>query len=523
MKNKEISGTRTDNFVKNTTIGIIMQFFSLILSFVSRTIFIKLLTNDYLSINGLFSNILSTLSVIELGFGTALIYFMYKPVATNDEKQINKILKYYKKIYSIIGITMILMGLLVIPLMKYIIKDPPIIKENLNYIYILFLLNTSIGYFFSHKVAIINAYQKTYINSVYNQVFKWIQMILQVIILITTKNYILYLIIQLICTFLNYLLISLKANKLFPFIKKKSSDELSKREKKEITKKVKSLIFYRMNPAILNGSDNIILSSFVGVKYVGIYSNYYLIISYLSMFISQITSSLEIGIGNLNALETKEKKEKTFYNSFYLCFFIHGIVCVLLMALTNDFIRIWLGKEYLFSDYILFSIVLILFINGMQFTCYSFRTTAGLFEKSRYVPLYEIIINLVVSIILAKYIGVVGVFLGTSIARITTLFWTDPKLLYNELFEKKNKKKYYIKYFKYTTLTIVTGLIVFFLSKAFITSSFLTWLVKAIVLSILTIAIFIVSTIKTEEYKVFSENIKNIFKKLLKKEGAKNG
>lgn len=517
-KTKElIKKTRTENFVKNTTIGIVMQFFSLILSFVSRTIFIKILTNNYLSINGLFSNILSTLSVVELGFGTALIYFMYKPVATDDKEQINKILKYYKKVYTIIGLTMIAIGLMVIPFMKYIIKEPPAIKENLNYIYILFLLNTVIGYFFSHKVAIINAYQKTYINSIYNQIFKWIQLVLQVAIIILTKNYILYLLIQLICTLFNYLLISFKANSLFPFIKDRNVGELSKKEKKEISKKVKSLIFYRMNPAILNGSDNIILSSFVGLKYVGIYSNYYLIISYISMFISQITSSLEIGIGNLNALETKEKKEKTFYNSFYLCFFIHGIVCALLMALTNDFIRIWLGEEYVFSNFILFSIILILFINGMQFTCYSFRTTAGLFEKNRFVPLYEVIINLLVSIILAKYLGVVGVFLGTSIARLSTLFWTDPQLLYNELFDKNNKKYYYIRYLKYTIIAAFSGALSFFLSTKFAVNSFFMWIIKAVFLSIFVIGIFIILTYKSDEFRVFYENIKKIFKKIIKK------
>ena len=514
---KNINSSRTENFVKNTSIGIFMQLFSLILSFVSRTIFIKLLTNDYLSVNGLFSNVLSTLSVVELGFGTALIYFMYKPVATNDKEKIKQILQYYKRVYAIIGLTMIAIGLMIIPFMGYIIKDPPVIKENLNLIYILFLLSTVTGYFFSHKVAIINAYQKSYVNSIYNQIFKWIQMILQVVFLILTKNYIIYLLIQLICTILNYLFISRKANNMFPFIKEKAEKNISEKEKKEIATKVKSLIFYRINPAILNGSDNIILSSIVGINYVGIYSNYYLIISYLSMFISQITSALEVGLGNLNAIESKEKKEKVFYDSFYLCFFIHGIVCILLMALTNDFIKIWLGKEYLFSNFILFTIVLVLFVNGMQFACYTFRTTSGLFEKNRLVPLYEIIVNLIVSIVLAKYIGVAGVFLGTSIARLSTLFWTDPKLLYDEIFEKKNKKKYYIKYLKYVFIEIGIGLIIYVLSNNFVTNNYFMWFIKAIIMGIVALILFILLTFKTEEYKVFSSNIRKILKKITSK------
>lgn len=516
-KTKNISVSRTENFVRNSTVGIFMQILSLILSFISRTIFIKLLSNDYLSINGLFSNILSTLSIVELGFGTALIYYLYKPVANNDKEGIKVILKYYKKVYTIIGSAMIILGLMVIPFMDYIIKDPPNVKENLNFIYVLFLISTASGYFYYYKTALINAYQKNYIVSIYNQAFKWLQMILQIVVLITTKNYILYLIIQLVCALLNYLCLSLKANKMFPFIKEKTDKNISNDDKKEISKKVKSLIFYRLNPAILNGSDNIILSSVVGVKYVGIYSNYYLITSYLSMFISQITSSLEIGVGNLNAIETKEKKEQIFYDSFYLCFFIHSIVCILLMSLTNDFINIWLGKDYLFTDFILFSIVLVLFVNGMQFACYTFRTTSGLFEKNRFVPLYEVIINIVISIVLAKLIGVAGVFLGTVVARLSTIFWTDPKILYDEIFERKNKKKYFLKYINYIIITFFVGSIIYIISRYFSAVNYIEWIIKAIILGLLTLFSIILLTCKTSEYKVLSGNIKEIILKIKKK------
>ena len=125
--------SRTNNFVRNSMVGMLMQLFSLILSFVSRTIFIKILTNDYLSINGLFSNILSTLSFVELGFGTALLYMMYKPVAENDKEKIKTVLKYYRKVYAIVGLTMLILGILVIPFMGIIIKDPPHIPEKFKF------------------------------------------------------------------------------------------------------------------------------------------------------------------------------------------------------------------------------------------------------------------------------------------------------------------------------------------------------------------------------------------------------
>lgn len=499
MKQKNES-SRVNNFLKNTIVGILSQLFSLLLSFVSRTIFIKILSENYLGINGLFSNILSTLSFVELGFGTAIIYMMYKPVAENDKERIKTLVNYYKQIYFKIGCVMLILGMMVIPFMEYIIKEPPIISENLNLIYVLFLINTSVGYFYSHKTAIINANQKNYIITLYNQIFKWLQLALQIIFLLVTKNYVLYLVIQMVCTFLNNIFISIKADKMYPYIKEKNFKIISNEDKRNMNNKIKSLVFYKLNPSILNGSDNLILSAMVGVSTVGIYSNYYLITNYLSLFLNQITSSLESSIGNLNAAATREKKEEVFYKVLFLCFFIYGIVAVLLMSLVNDFINIWIGEKYLFDNLVVFAIILYLYVNGVCFACYSFRTTTGLFEKAKFVPLVEVVLNILISIILVKLIGVSGVFFGTTIARWLTFFWTDPKLLYNNLFDKNNIKRYFIKYFRYLLTTLIVGVCVFEISQLVSVDNYLFWFIKAILLGILTLLLFVLLTFKTKEF-----------------------
>lgn len=510
--------SRTENFVKNATFGVVLQLFSLILSFIVRTVFIKCLSNDYLSINGLFSNIINTLSFIELGFGTALIYMLYKPVAEANVEKIKTITKYYKKVFTIIGILMFVIGLSIIPILKYIIKDPPMIDENLNIIYIVFLINTCFSYFFSHKMAVINAHQQNYKIIICNQIAKTVQCIMQILVLVMLRNYMLYLGIQFICTIFNYILINIQANKMYPYLKDKNVIDMEENDKKEIKNKVKSLILYRLEPTLLNNSDNIIISSFLGVSFVGIYSNYYLITNYLYLFINQITNSLETSIGNLNATSDKKNKEETFYKVLFLCFFIYGITCVLLMGLINDFINIWIGKEYLFSNFVVFTIILSIYINGVHFPCYSFRTTSGLFEKTKLVPLIEVIINIVISIILAKYMGVAGVFLGTSLSKLLTFFWTDPKLLYENMFEKNHIKKYYYKYIYYFFVTSLVGTIVFIISKFMPASNYFMIIIKFIVLGIVTLLMFIGLTVKTNEYKDFSIIVKqklldNIIKK----------
>ena len=505
------NNSRTENFVRNTSIGIIMQLLSLVLSFISRTIFINMLGNDYLSINGLFSNILNMLSFVELGFGTALIYMLYKPVADRNIRKTQSIIKFYKKTYSIIGMVMFVLGIMVIPFMKYIIKEAPDISQNLILIYILFLISTCSGYFFAHKSAIINANQKNYIISIYNQVGKLIQTILQIVFLIISKNYIIYLIIQIIMSLFSNICISIKANKLYPYLTEKNVPDVTHDDKKIIKSKVKSLILYRIGPAILNGSDNLILSACIGLSSVGIYSNYYLITNYLYLFLNQITSSLETSIGNLNAKESSEKKKYVFYKIFYLCFFIYGIVAVLLMSGINDFIRIWLGNDYLFNDFIVFSIVLYIYINGIHFPCYSYRTTAALFDKMKLMPIYEVILNITISIILAKYLGIAGVFLGTSFAKLLTFTWSDPIVLYKHLFKHDGKFEYFKKYIYYLFITSFTGFLIYYLSKIISVNNYFTWFLRTCLFGIISIVIFAIFTYKTVEFREFIYIIKNFY------------
>lgn len=509
--------TRTANVIRNVWVGLICQILVLFASFANRTIFINALGNDYLSINGLFSNILNMLSFVELGFGTALIYMLYKPVADDDIEKTRSIIKYYKKVYTIIGSLMFLLGILVIPFMKFIIKDAPDIPENLTIIYLLFLTSTCIGYFFAHKSAIINANQKNYIVSIYNQLGKLVQAIIQIVFLLVTKKYIAYLIIQVVMTLVSNILISLKANKLYPYLKEKNTKDISKEDKKTITSKVKSLILYRLGPSILNGSDNLILSACVSLSAVGIYSNYYLITNYLNLFLNQITSSLETSIGNLNASDNAAQKEWVFYKILYVCFLIYGTVSILLMASINDFIHIWLGDKYLFSSLIVFTIVLYNYANGMHFPCCSYRTTAALFDKSKYVPVYEAVLNIGISIILAKYLGVAGVFLGTSISKFLTFSWTDPVIIYKYLFKNNNLKEYFKKYFYYLFITLSVGAFIFYLSSLVPVSNYLTWFIKSCLLGIITLLLIWIFTKRMQEYKEIKDLIRNLLSKIINK------
>lgn len=515
--------TRTKNALRNTAVGIISQILTLVFSFVNRTIFIHFLGSDYLGFNGLFSNILSLLSIAELGIGSAIVYSMYKPLAEQDKEKIKALVNLYKRCYLTIGVVITIIGLLLIPFFDILIKNPPNIGENIVLIYILFLLSNVNSYFFYYKIVVINTDQKGYIISLYTQIFKWVQVILQIVILVISKNYILYLVVQVLCAIGTNLALYLKANKLYPFLKEKNIIKLDEKESKEIKNNIKSMVTYSLSPAIIGGTDNIIISSVIGLTAVGLYSNYYLIISSLNLFLTQIHSAIRSSIGNLNAIGNNQKKKEILYKLLYIDYFIYGICGILLMALMNDFIKIWIGEEFLLSNLTLLSLVLFFYVDGMQFVGSSYRTTAGLFTYAKSAPFFEAILNIGLSIFLGKLIGLPGIFFATSLSKIFVFCWLDPYLIYKFIF-KESPKEYAYNYLKYFMIFLLTLVLVFYISNLFAVSSYLLWIVKACALGIFTVLIFILLTYKSFEFKYLKELINdyiNKFKNKIMKRGAK--
>lgn len=508
--------SRTSYVIKNAWIGVVAQSVALVLSFLSRTFFIKILGSEYLGVNGLFTDILTMLSIAELGVGEAIVFNLYKPIAINDEKKIKTLIKFYKKAYQIIGLTIFAVGLLLIPFMDFIIPNRPNISENLILIYVLFLANTSISYLYIYKSTILKANQKNYITVIYKQVFHCIQLVVQILLLYFTHNYILYLIIQFLCTFLRNFTLSRKASKMYPYLNDLENEDLTKEERHEIFEHIKGTFVYKVGRAIINGTDSIIISKYIGINAVGISSNYNLINSTIKKYLSQITSSFTASLGNSNAIESSEKKEKLLFEVMYVCFVLYGYACVCLIILSNDLIRIWFGKEYLFNLSTVIIIIATIFIAGLRHASYVYRSTLGLFQHVKFIPILAAIINLVSSILLAKLIGLNGVYLGTIISIMSTYFIADPVIIYKYEFHKK-PTKYFLIFFKYVILGILTFLITYLITKNIIVTNFFILIIKLIVTSIVSLFLLWLFTFKTNEYKRIMGIVKKRLSKLINK------
>ncbi|PEZ83318.1 MULTISPECIES: hypothetical protein [Bacillaceae] len=494
--------SRLNNSIRNVTVAVIGQIFILIITLIARMVFVKYLSIEYLGINGLFGNIMSFLALADLGIGGAMIFSLYKPIAENDRSKIVVLMQLYKRIYTYIGLTVLILGLSITPFLNFIIKDMPDI-DNLYFIFVLYVLNSASTYLFTYKRSLIIANQKEYISTIFMYSRLFIVNSAQIIILIYTQNFILFLSIQFIFNFIENILISYVANKMYPFLKTKTTDKLDKFTQDSIIKNIKALMIHKIGTVVVFSTDNIILSSQIGVGIVGLYSNYLLIINAVNTLIGKFFSAITASVGNLSALEDENIINARFLSVNFFGFWVYGFCSISLLVLLNPFIELWLGKKYLFEVSVILVISINFFVNGMRQATLTFKTAMGLFWYDRYKPLYEAIVNLIVSIVLVQFLGIIGVILGTVISSLFICSWIEPYVLYKYGLKAK-VSEYFKKYAIYTVVTIVASYITM-VAASFVTNpSFLGFSIKLFICIIVPNLVFIICFFRTKEFKYLS-------------------
>ena len=512
------NNSRTANSIKNILSGFLGQFITTILGFVNRTVFINCLAAEYLGVNGLFTNILSMLSLAELGIGTAIVYALYKPLADKDEKQISKLMNFYSKAYTTIGIVIFILGILLMPFLHIIIKDEPNIVESIYLIYFIYLFNTSISYFFSYKSSLIIADQKNYIISLISYGVNIFQTVFQIIVLYTTKNFLLYLIVQSICVVINNVLISVVADKNYPFIKENKTLKLGKNEIKDLISNVKALVIVKISGILVNNTDNIIISYFSGLKTVGLCSNYTLLINIINTVLNQIFNGITASVGNLNAKED-DKVKKHFFDLLNFCnFWLYGFCSICIVLLINDVITLWIGERYVLPIQIPIILAVNFYMVGMQSAVWTYKNTMGIFRQGRYILFFTAGINLVLSVYLGNKMGLFGILLATAIARLFTNTWMDPYVVYKYGL-KSNAIEYLVKYIKFIWILIFTGSITFYLCNFIGFNIYISFLLKLIICIILPNTIFLIIFGKSKEFRYLYLKIKDLFLQYKNKKG----
>lgn len=497
--------SRSRNVGINTAAGFFAQILILLLSFTGRTIFLRYLSVDYLGINGLYSNVLSVLSLAELGIGNVMAFSLYKPVAAGEEDIIVALLRYFKKLYTYVALGVTVIGLLLIPFLQYVIQSE-LDQRDLVIYYLLFLLNSVASYFVAHKTACITAYQDLYVLKNINVISLIIAYVVQIIMLIIFHNYYIYVSVSVLSTLLNNYLISRAANKRYPYINRK--DIVATIPQNFIWQNVKATFLYKIGTTIVNNTDNILISAMIGTAWVGYYSNYYMVVAAIQAYLGIVITSLLPSIGNLNAEADKGKSKDMFFVTLLFFHWCAAFGSISIFLLFGDLIPIWLGTKYVLKPLVVFAISLNFYITNCVNPIWMFRETMGLFTKVKYLMLATAILNLVLSVALGEVLGLAGILLATAIARILTHIWYEPKILFREKLGG-GLRRYWETQFRYLLLTVISGTLCYWVSLLF-THTLLTMVVKGLMFFCIITIIFMIGSFHSQELLQFFGYIKRV-------------
>ncbi|CAM4112969.1 oligosaccharide flippase family protein [Paenibacillus alkaliterrae] len=504
---------RVKSSLLNISAGLGNQIIITILSLVSRTVFINSLGIEYLGINGLFTSILAMLTLAEAGIGSSIIYNLYKPVADNNQPQILALMQLYKRVYLVIAGVVLLLGLGLMPFLDLIIKDTSV--ENLNLIYLLFLINTAAPYLFVYKHSFLNVNQKNYIVTAVFSVSAILSTCMKIAILFYTENYILYLVIESSISIVTSIILAIIVDKMYPILRKKIQTMLDPETKANFIKNMKAIILQNVGNYFIFGVDSIMISTFVSIAAVGLYSNYKMLIDICRTFLNQIFANMYHSLGNLVAKESAGAIYRIFKVTYLLNFWLYSCLSIGLYVMVEPLIVMWIGPEFTMPNVVLLLLVIAFFERGMRNSLSAVKTTAGIFHEDRFTPLFQASVNLTVSLILVHYLGIAGIFIGSLVSAIMVPFWYTPLLVYRKVFHQPIRY-YFFSYARYTLIGIVACIIVSSVIEM-VPSTTIMWLaLKGVACFILVNAIYIGVFHRTEEFKYLFGIMHSLFNKVPK-------
>lgn len=504
---------RKKSSFKNMITAVSSNVLTIIVGLVAQAVFIKILGSEYLGLNGLFSNVISMLGIVELGMGSAIIYNMYKPIAENDHEKIKSLMHFYKKSYLIITLIISIIGIMIIPFIKYIVDIESVtVDVNVYLVYILFLLETICSYILSYKRSMLYADQKEYITNIIHMGYTIIVNTMQLTFLYFTHDYYLYLIIKVIMRLVENIVISSYVNRRYSYLLDNNVTKLDSKTEKDIFQKIKALFFHKIGGFIVSGTDNIIISKYLGLVTVGLYSNYYMIINAVQTVINHIIQATRASVGNLLVTESKKKQFDIFNKIRFVNFWISCFSSICIFIIMDSFITIWIGYKFVLPTKVLLVLVINFFIVSSRSTYGAFKEAAGIFYEDRFVPIIESLLNIVLSIIFVKKFGLMGVFMGTVASGLVLWCYSYPKYVYKNLFGRS-----YYDYIKETIYYLIVFVLIagFSYSLAILISFenvYLQFISNVLIALIVPNVIMLLLFSKDENFKYFINMLKG-FKK----------
>ncbi len=448
-----MADSRTKNTVRNIGAGLINQMVSIILPFINRTIILWSLGAQFTGLSGLFSSILSVLGIAELGFNTAIVYSLYKPMSEHDEKKICEIVSLFRKIYGIIGNIILFLGMIIMPFLKYLIHGSYPSEINLYMVYFLYLLNSVISYYmFAYKECLLIADQRQDMAQNMRTVVNIFRYAVQFVVLLIFRSYYYYLIVAIIGTVVTNLgiqFITVKKYSYFKLVKDKQHIP------EELITQMKGLMINKICDTFRNSFDNLIISSFIGLTATAIYGNYYYIYSAVYGIMLTICNAMSASVGN-SIVEKDEYQNYENLLTFSALFAVIMGVCTALMAcLYQPFMKLWAGEDLLLSTFNMILFCVYFYVINMNNIRNQYISGTGIWWRLKVSYIVEAVANLLLNFILGKYFGITGVLLATIITIFVFNYLQRNSVLFKCYFKNSSYIKYLLEQFYYAFFAIV--------------------------------------------------------------------
>ena len=416
---------------KNLKFAMAGELLLAVLKCLPRRVFVLLLGREYLGLNGLFADVLSMLSLAELGFSASITYSLYRPVAQGDTETIKSLVRLYRRVYRAVGMVVLAVGLSLTPFLSFFVKKMPEDIPYIPLIYVLNLANASISYFFAYKSTLLFVYQKKYVETAIRAAVSLGATAAQIGVLLLTRNYLYYLFLAIGATIVQNAAVSIQADRLYPYLREKNVRPLPPEILGEIRRNVQAMLLHRIGAVAVFNTDNLLISKFVGVATAGLYSNYVMIRSFLNIMVGALFDVITPALGNLAATEAMEGKQAAFRRLAFFSAWLFGWMSICLFCLYDPFIDLWLGEGYLLPAPAVLLIVVNFYVTSMRTPVINTKSVLGLFWYDRHNSIVEAAFNLVVSVLLARRWGVEGIMAGTLISTLAFPFWREPLVLYS--------------------------------------------------------------------------------------------
>lgn len=498
------------NAKRNIVFGIIEKADILLFPFIIRSVMIYTMGNLYVGLNGLFTSVLSFLNISELGIENAIIFCMYESIANDDEETICKLLNYYRKLYRIVGLVILGVGLLLIPFLPHLIHGKYPSDINLYILYLIYLFNSVISYWmFAYKGALFSAFQRTDISSKIMAIANTVCYSLQIVVLILARDYYYYILLLPVGTILVNCLKQIYAKRMFPQYVPRG--DITAEKKAEIGKKIRALFGSKLSFFVLHASDNIVISYYFGLEKVTQYENYYYIVNLLISVTGIVYASILGGIGNKLEVQSDEINRQEFLSLTFLNLWMTMFCTVSMICMYQPFIKLWVGEAMMFDTLMMIMFVMYFFMYQMYRITLVYKEAAGVWWEDRFRPYVVMAANLIGNLVLSYFIGIYGVILSTLISLLISIPWANHTVL-KYVFSGKSFG-YHGKLWKYTLVTVFLAALFFVICAKIPVEGFAGLIIRGVICVIFPNALFALIFMKTKEFGQMNYLLGRILKK----------